>query len=56
METWVNIWTVSLVVCCVLFAIMSVWVIIGGWIDLQTMFAELKQQKNGDNEDKENSN
>ena len=55
MDIWVNIWTISLVVCCVAFAIMSVWAIIGGWLDLKTMFAELKQQNDKDVEDKRNS-
>lgn len=44
MDTWITIWTVCFFTSIALFAVMAIWVGIGGWKDLMTMFAELKKQ------------
>lgn len=46
METWMTLWTYLFAFCLTAFAGMAIWIIIGGWKDLQDMFRDLKNQPN----------
>lgn len=55
METWKTLWTVLFAVSCLLFAGLSVWVIIGGWKDLMEMLKDLKAARDGHSGNDSNS-
>lgn len=51
MDAWILFWKVIFIAALLLFAGMSVWVIIGGWVDLKKMFEDLKQNPSEEEED-----
>ena len=44
---WREVWMVILLVCCGLFAVMSVMVIIGGAFDVRKLLRRLREQETG---------
>lgn len=52
MEGWILFWKVFFVLTLVLFAGMSVWVIIGGFADIKRLFARMSEPRR-DTEDEE---
>ena len=45
MEGWITLWKVALYSGVGLFFLMSLWVIVGGYRDIQRMFADLRAQR-----------
>lgn len=41
-ETWALIWKVMFIVILAVFAVMSVWVSIGGWADIKRLLEKLR--------------
>ena len=46
METWAAFWKYIFLASVTVFALMSVWVTIGGFLDIKKLFAGLKDEKN----------
>ncbi len=53
METWMTVWKVVFIVVLAMFALLSIWVTIGGFKDIRELFAamdaaqqEAEQKKN----------
>ena len=44
MNFWILLWKVLFVAAITVFAAMSVWVTIGGWQDIKTLFARLDEE------------
>ena len=53
MDTWVTVWRVTLYAGLGLFAVLSLWVIVAGFGDIQKMFASLRAEESGTSEDAE---
>lgn len=47
-ETWALIWKVVFIVVMGVFAVMSVWVSIGGWADIKSLLKKLKDDPGDD--------
>jgi hypothetical protein len=44
MTFWILLWKAQFIVCLTAFAGMSVWVTIGGWQDIKSLFRQLDQE------------
>jgi len=55
MTFWILLWKILFVAAIAVFAGMSVWVTIGGWQDIKTLFARLEEEHQKRGKDREES-
>lgn len=56
METWMIVWKVVFIVVLALFALLSIWVTIGGFKDIRELFATMDAaQQEANQKQKQNS-
>lgn len=48
-QTWALLWKIMFILVMATFAVMSVWVTIGGWADIKSLLKRLKDH--GDDDD-----
>ena len=48
MTFWIYFWTLLFFISLSLFAVMAVWVTIGGWKDIRTLFRDLANRQDDD--------